>query len=151
MSCQPFFRGLVTNESCSMAIFAILMTMECRTQIFFSTCWTSFHCWCSTIMGYTSVISFELSLSITCFTWTAWFFGLVPVGEPTWLAVTVLCVVVGLSSNGIYDIPTIKNFIDKLFASKKGVINQLLRNLESIDMAVLIECGFFISSIRLSS
>jgi hypothetical protein len=49
----------------------------------------------------------------------AWFFGLVTVGEPTWLAVTVLCVVVGLSSNGIYDIPTIKEFIDKLFASKK--------------------------------
>ena len=49
----------------------------------------------------------------------AWFFGLVAVGEPTWLAVTVLCVVVGLSSNGIYDITTIKNFIDKIFALKK--------------------------------
>lgn len=49
----------------------------------------------------------------------AWFFGLVPVGEPTWLAVIVLCGVVGLSSNGLYDIPTIKNFIDKLPASKK--------------------------------
>jgi hypothetical protein len=49
----------------------------------------------------------------------AWFFGLVTVGEPTWLAVVVLCVVVGLSSNGIYDIPTIKAFIDKLFGEKK--------------------------------
>ena len=49
----------------------------------------------------------------------AWFFGLVAVGEPTWVAVIVLCGVVGLSSNGIYDIPTIKNFVDKLFASKK--------------------------------
>ena len=49
----------------------------------------------------------------------AWFFGLIPVGEPTWLAVIVLCGVVGLSSNGIYDIPTIKNFIDKRFSSKK--------------------------------
>ena len=49
----------------------------------------------------------------------AWFFGLVAVGEPTWLAVTVLCIVVGLSSNGIYDIPSIKNFIDKRFTSKK--------------------------------
>jgi hypothetical protein len=49
----------------------------------------------------------------------SWFFGLVTVGEPTWLAVTVLCVVVGLSSNGIYDIPTIKEFIDKLLATKK--------------------------------
>lgn len=50
----------------------------------------------------------------------AWFFGLVPVGEPAWLAVTVLCVVVGLSSNGIYDIPTIQKFVDKLLAAKKG-------------------------------
>ena len=44
----------------------------------------------------------------------AWFFQLVLVGQPTWLAVVVLCVVVGLSSNGFYDIPTIKAFIDKL-------------------------------------
>ena len=49
----------------------------------------------------------------------AWFFGLVAVGEPTWLAVIALCGVVGLSSNGIYDIPSIKNFIDNRFASKK--------------------------------
>ena len=49
----------------------------------------------------------------------AWFFGLIPVGEPTWLAVIVLCGVVGLSSNGRYDIPSIKNFIDNRFASKK--------------------------------
>lgn len=49
----------------------------------------------------------------------AWFFGLVTVGTPTWLAVVVLCAVVGLSSNGIYDIPTIKNFIDRLFAKEK--------------------------------
>ena len=47
----------------------------------------------------------------------SWYFGLVPVGTPTWLAVIVLCVVTGLSSNGIYDIPTIKNFIEKLFGS----------------------------------
>lgn len=49
----------------------------------------------------------------------AWFFNLVTVGTPTWLAVIVLCGVVGLSSNGIYDIPTIKNFIDKLFGTEK--------------------------------
>ena len=48
----------------------------------------------------------------------AWFFELVHVGEPTWLAVVVLCGVVGLSSNGIYDIPTIKEFIDKLFPKR---------------------------------
>ena len=49
----------------------------------------------------------------------AWFFGLVTVGNPVWLAVIMLCVVVGLSSNGIYDIPTIKAFIDKLFSKEQ--------------------------------
>ena len=48
----------------------------------------------------------------------AWFFGLVTVGTPTWLAVIVLCVVVGLSSNGIYDIPTISSFVDKMLKQK---------------------------------
>ena len=50
----------------------------------------------------------------------AWLLEFVHVGEPTWLAVIVLCVVVGLSSNGIYDIPTIKAFIDKMFPDRKG-------------------------------
>ncbi len=44
-----------------------------------------------------------------------WFLGLIPLGEPTWLAIVCLCGVVGLSSNGIYDIPFIKSIIDKLF------------------------------------
>jgi len=46
----------------------------------------------------------------------AWILGAINVGQPVWLAVVMLCVVVGLSSNGIYDIPTIKAFIDKLFS-----------------------------------
>jgi hypothetical protein len=49
----------------------------------------------------------------------AWFLNLVPVGEPTWLAVVVLCFVVGLSSNGIYDIPTIHDFIDRMFPNRR--------------------------------
>ena len=44
----------------------------------------------------------------------AWFLGFVPLGQPTWLAIVCLCGVVGLSSNGIYDIPFIKGIIDKL-------------------------------------
>ena len=49
-----------------------------------------------------------------------WFIGLVPLGEPTWLAIVCLCGVVGLSSNGIYDIPFIKNLIDKMLPSEKA-------------------------------
>ena len=48
-----------------------------------------------------------------------WFIGIVHVGEPTWAAVICLCAVVGLSSNGIYDIPFIKGLIDKIFPPKK--------------------------------
>ena len=45
----------------------------------------------------------------------AWAIELVKFGDPVWLGVVALCVVVGLSSNGIYDIPTIKAFVDSWF------------------------------------
>lgn len=48
----------------------------------------------------------------------AWYLGLVNVGNPTWLALIALTIVVGLSSNGIYDIPFIKNFIKMLMEKK---------------------------------
>lgn len=44
----------------------------------------------------------------------AWLLNFVQLGEPTWVSVIALCAVVGLSSNGIYDIPTIHNWINKL-------------------------------------
>jgi hypothetical protein len=50
-----------------------------------------------------------------------WLLGLIPLGTPTWLAVVCLCGVVGLSSNGIYDIPFIQSIVDKLkFVPKKN-------------------------------
>lgn len=45
----------------------------------------------------------------------AWLLKLVEFGDPVWLGVVMLAVVVGLSSNGVYDIPTIKAFVDKWF------------------------------------
>ena len=48
----------------------------------------------------------------------AWLFGFVQVGEPTWLSVVALCACVGLSSNGIYDIPIIKEFINRISPKK---------------------------------
>ena len=45
----------------------------------------------------------------------AWALKLIEFGEPIWLGVVALAVVVGLSSNGMYDIPTIKAFVDKWF------------------------------------
>lgn len=48
----------------------------------------------------------------------AWALQLIAFGNPAWLGVVALCIVVGLSSNGFYDIPTIKNFIDSWFKTK---------------------------------
>lgn len=45
----------------------------------------------------------------------AWALKLIEFGDPVWLGVVALCVVVGLSSNGVYDIPTIKAFVDRWF------------------------------------
>jgi hypothetical protein len=39
-------------------------------------------------------------------------------GDPVWLGVVALAIVVGLSSNGLYDIPTIKNWINSWFIKK---------------------------------
>lgn len=45
----------------------------------------------------------------------AWFLGFIGFGEPVWLGVVCLCAVVGLSSNGFYDIAFIRNFINTWF------------------------------------
>lgn len=49
----------------------------------------------------------------------AYLLDLVTLGQPTWLACVVLCGVVGLSSNGVYDIPFMKGIIEKLFGEKQ--------------------------------
>lgn len=58
----------------------------------------------------------------------AWGLKVITFGNPVWLGVVALCVVVGLSSNGVYDIQFIRNWIDKwfkpaalLFAEKETV------------------------------
>ena len=48
----------------------------------------------------------------------AWALNLLSFGTPVWLGVVCLCVVVGLASNGFYDIPTIKNFVNSWFTKK---------------------------------
>jgi len=48
----------------------------------------------------------------------AWALNMITFGDPVWLGVVALAVVVGLSSNGLYDIPTIKNWINSWFIKK---------------------------------
>lgn len=56
----------------------------------------------------------------------AYYLQIIQFGEPVWLGVVMLAIVVGLSSNGIYDIPTIKAFVDKKFnlTDKKIIQNE---------------------------
>lgn len=49
----------------------------------------------------------------------AWALKMVTFGDPVWLGIVALCIVVGLSSNGVYDIPTIKAFVDSWFFTGK--------------------------------
>lgn len=53
----------------------------------------------------------------------AWALKLIEFGDPIWLGVVMLAIVVGLSSNGVYDIPTIKAFVDKWF--ERGALKRL--------------------------
>ena len=55
----------------------------------------------------------------------AWALQLIQFGDPVWLGVVMLAVVVGLSSNGIYDIPTIKDFVDRWF--NRGIEKHIAR------------------------
>jgi len=43
---------------------------------------------------------------------------MINVAEPAWLTLTATGLVVGLTSNGIYDIPVIQDFIARVFGEK---------------------------------
>ena len=50
----------------------------------------------------------------------AWALNFIAFGDPVWLGVVCLCIVTGLSSNGFYDIPVIKAFVEALFGTGKA-------------------------------
>ena len=52
------------------------------------------------------------------FTVGGYFLGMINVAEPAWLTLTATGLVVGLTSNGIYDIPVIQDFIARVFGEK---------------------------------
>lgn len=59
-----------------------------------------------------------------CFACGAWGLQLVTFGNPVWLGVVALCVVVGLASNGIYDVPFIYDWINKWFVKKTPEVKE---------------------------
>jgi len=60
------------------------------------------------------IVSWVISILLTV---CGYFVGIVTLNEPVWLTIIFTGIIVGLSSNGIYDIPKIKLFINNL--SKK--------------------------------
>lgn len=52
----------------------------------------------------------------------AWGLKVITFGNPVWLGVIALAVVVGLASNGIYDIEAIKKWINSWFKGRNLVI-----------------------------
>lgn len=58
------------------------------------------------------LISWIIGTILSCI---AWGLKVILVGNPTWLGVIALSLIVGLSSNGFYDIAFIKAFIEKWF------------------------------------
>lgn len=61
------------------------------------------------------LIAWIVGAGLSC---AAWGLKVITFGEPVWLGVVALCVVVGLSSNGVYDIQFIRKWIETWFKPK---------------------------------
>ena len=61
----------------------------------------------------------------------AWGLKVITFGNPVWLGVIALCVVVGLSSNGVYDVQFIRNWIETWFKPAAALLNK--ENAETIE------------------
>ena len=74
------------------------------------------------------LIAWVLGAGLSC---AAWGLKIIAFGNPVWLGVVCLCIVVGLASNGVYDIPFMRGWIEKWFkkpittANLPGVTNEV--------------------------
>ena len=63
--------------------------------------------WKQIIAWFVSIV-----LTVGCY-----FLNVITVAEPAWLTLVLTGFVVGLASNGIYDIPTIRNWVNDWFSN----------------------------------
>ena len=70
---------------------------------------TKHHAWLK------QLIAWIIGAGLSC---AAWGLKVIAFGNPVWLGVICLCVVVGLASNGVYDIPFMRGWIEKWFKPK---------------------------------
>lgn len=84
------------------------------------------------------LISWVLGAGLSC---GAWGLKLISFGDPVWLGVVSLCLVVGLASNGFYDIPTIRNWISTWFVKtdKLDAVLDIVGNLIKADTVPITE------------
>ncbi len=61
------------------------------------------------------LIAWIIGAGLSC---AAWGLKVISFGNPVWLGVICLCVVVGLASNGVYDIPFMRGWIENWFKPK---------------------------------
>lgn len=67
--------------------------------------------WLKTNKIWKQVVSWATSIMLTV---GGYFAGTVTLNEPVWATIILTGVIVGLSSNGIYDIPKVKELINKI-------------------------------------
>jgi hypothetical protein len=84
------------------------------------------------------LISWVLGAGLSC---GAWGLKLISFGDPVWLGIVSLCLVVGLASNGFYDIPTIRNWISTWFVKtdKLDTVLDIVGNLIKSDTVPVTE------------
>ena len=61
------------------------------------------------------LIAWVIGAGFSC---AAWGLKVIAFGNPVWLGVICLCIVVGLASNGVYDIPFMRGWIETWFKPK---------------------------------
>jgi hypothetical protein len=67
------------------------------------------------------VIAWAVAIVLTVGTY---FLGLIQLANPVWLTMIATGLIVGLVSNGVYDIPFIKGFIQRIFGEIATVTEQ---------------------------
>ena len=74
------------------------------------------------------LVAWVFGAGLSC---AAWGIGVISFGTPVWVGVIALCAVVGLSSNGVYDIEFIHKWIDTWF--KVAAVLPIAKEVETVE------------------
>lgn len=91
------------------ATCALLSSMTVIITGYINTLLNTNNVWKQIVSWFTSIV----------LTIGGYFAGTITLNEPVWLTIILTGIIVGLSSNGIYDIPKIKALINNIFKNEK--------------------------------